>query len=182
MPWSGDATKVSIGPGRLWVGPLAATDPTNATTPLVETTGNWVPVGYTEEGSTFSYAVQSEDIEVAEELEAIAARRTSVVATLSFAMAEATARNLKLALNGGLDTGSITSVGPVAFSSETRVKVCLDTDDGARWLFRRCYSVGTIEIQNRKAPAKRTIAVEYRLEKPSVGDIFTVYPNTDGMI
>jgi hypothetical protein len=182
MPWSGDATKVSIGPGKLWVGPLTATDPTNASTAVVETAGNFVPIGYTEEGSTFSYAVTSESIEVAEELEAIASRRTSAVATLSFAMAETTARNLTLALNGGLVTTAITSVGPIAASAEVRVKVVLDTDDGARWLFRRCYSVGSVEIQNRKAPAKRVIAVEYRLEKPASGDAFTAFPNAAGLV
>jgi hypothetical protein len=186
MAWSGDAEKVDVGPGKLWVASLTATKPTNVTAALDESSnggadGKWVPVGYTEDGSTFSYAVTSEGIQVAEEIEDIASRRTNAVATLAFSMAEMTARNLLLALNGGLDPDP-TVVEPVESDDEVRVMLCLDTDAGARWFFPRCYSEGSIEVQNRKAPQKRLIPVTFKLEKPSVGKSFSVWPNSNGLV
>lgn len=180
MPWSGDSSKIDVGPGKLWVGSLTATAPTNSTTAIDEsanngTDGKWVPVGYTEEGSVFSYSVSAEAITVAEEIDDIGSRRTGATATLSFSFAEMSARNLLLALNGGL-TPSPTSVTPVAAASEVRVRLILQTDSGARWYFPQAYSQGSIEIQNRKAPQKRLIPVEFKLEKPSTGTNFTVFP------
>jgi hypothetical protein len=180
MAWSGDSSKIDVGPGKLWVGKLTAVAPTNSTTALTESTnggtdGNWVPVGYTEEGSVFSYAVTAESITVAEEIDDIGSRRTAATATLSFSFAEMTARNLLLALNGGL-TPSPTSVTPVASVDEVRVSIVLQTDGGARWYFPKAYSQGSIEIQNRKAPQKRLIPVEFKLEKPTSVTNFTVFP------
>lgn len=180
MPWAGDSSKIDVGPGKLWVGSLTATAPTNSTSSIAEsanngTDGNWVPVGYTEEGSVFSYAVTAEAITVAEEIDEIASRRTGASATLAFSFAEMTARNLLLALNGGL-TPAPTSVAPISAASEVRVRLILQTDSGARWYFPQAYSQGSIEIQNRKAPQKRLIPVEFKLEKPATGTNFTVFP------
>jgi hypothetical protein len=186
MPWSGNPLAVDIGPGKLWVASLSAAAPTNATSALDESDdggadGNWVPIGYTEEGSTFTYEVSSEGIEVAEELDEIASRRTSAVSKVAFAMAEATARNLTLALNGGL-VPSPTTIEPVDLDDEERVQLVFEADNGARWLYRKCYNIGNVEVTNAKAPAKRLIAVEFKLEKPAVGKPWTIFPNPDGLI
>ncbi len=186
MPWQGTPTNVDIGAGKLWVASLGATQPTNASTVLVESEddgadGEWVPVGYTEAGSTFTYTVASEGIQVAEELEEILRKRTSTSSTIAFAMAEATSRNLTLAMNGGL-IAAPTSITPVDAEDEIRVMFCLETDSGARWLFRRCYNTGNVEMTNGKAPAKRLIPVTYTCEKPDAGTSWVVFPNADGLI
>jgi hypothetical protein len=180
MAWTGDATKIDIGPGKLWVATLASTDdPTNASTALDE--DSWKPIGYTEEGSTITYEVSSEDIFVAETTDAVLSKRVSTTTTIAFAMAEFTARNLNLALNGGL-VAAPTTVEPVDAADEERVKLCLDTDAGARWFFRKCYQVGSVELVNGKAPNKRLIAVEFKAELPAVGKPWTAYPNASGLV
>ena len=184
--WTGKASSVSLGPGHLWVGSLSATDPTDATTPLDASEddgadGKWVPIGYTDQGATFTYNVTSEPVEVAEELEEIARRRVRAETSIAFAMAETTARNLVLALNGGL-VANPTSIEPIDADEEQRVKLIHETVTGARWLFRKAYNTGGIEIQNQKAPAKRLIPVTFSIEKPDVGKPWVVFPSETGAL
>jgi hypothetical protein len=66
----------------------------------------WTDLGYTEEGSSFVISPSYEDINVGEELEPIdvvAAGRGNVV---NFALAQVTAENLAIVLNGGVITTS----------------------------------------------------------------------------
>ena len=186
MAWSGNPDAVTVGAGHLWITQYDAVNvatymPTDVegTDPISEVTFD--PVGYTEAGSTFSYEVTSEGIEVAEELEEINTQRTKATATVAFAFAEATARNLLIALNGGVSAP--TSVTPVDFASEERVSIVLDTDSGARWNFPKCYSSGSIQLANTKAPQKRLIQVTFKLEKPAGAlELFEVFPDANGLI
>jgi hypothetical protein len=182
----GNPLNVDVGPGRLWRAKLTATQPTNATTALVESEddgadGEWVPAGYTETGSTFGYEVTAEPIEVAEELDEIRNQRTKALTKVTFAFAEMTATNLLMALNGGIDD-SPTAIEPVDAEDEERIMLCFQSDAGARWLFRRCYNVGSVSIENKKAPAKRLIGVEFKAEIPETGKAWTAWPNAAGLV
>lgn len=186
MAWTGNPDAVDIGPGKLWRAQLGATQPTDASTALTESLdggddGEWAPVGYTEAGSTFGYNVTSEPIEVAEELDEIRNQRTKATSTVAFAMAEATATNLLLALNGGIDA-SPAVIEPVAAADEVRILLCFEADNGARWLFRQCYNTGSVQLENKKAPAKRLIAVEFKVEVPALGAPWSIWPNADGLV
>jgi len=94
------STEVAVDPGLLYVAAIGTTEPT-ASTDLAAATlpSAWREVGYTEDGSVFKYDVKSEDIEVAEELDPILSMITARTGTLEFKMAQATRRNLALALN-----------------------------------------------------------------------------------
>ena len=110
IPFHGE--NVNIGPGVLWVAAVGAPEPAgvhggpDALEPAV-TPGTdfdeteWTPLGYTSEGSTFSYAIDTAAIEVAESLLPIRTMTTSVTITMAFALAEITAYNIQVALNGG---------------------------------------------------------------------------------
>ena len=110
VPFHGE--NVNIGPGVLWVAAVGAPEPAgmhggpDALQPAV-TPGTdfdeteWTPLGYTAEGSTFSYAIDSAAIEVAESLLPIRTMTTSVTITMAFALAEITAYNIQVAFNGG---------------------------------------------------------------------------------
>lgn len=175
----GTPSNVSTGPGTLYAAPIATTDPTDATTTLAS---EWVNLGYTEDGSQFGQTTTTEAIEVAEEIDPIAYHLTRRESTFTFQLAEATAKNLVLALNGGVVGAAPTEVEPIAFEDEVRVKLVLEAASGARWLFRKAYQSGEINLANRKAPQKRLIPVTFRLELPDTGTPWTVFPSATGLI
>lgn len=177
----GDAANVSMGPGTIYVAPLGTSEPASATAAL---DAAWREVGYTEEGSTFVFETTTADVEVAEEFYPVAVKTTKVAAGVRFQMAEATRENLALAINVGADAANTGALEPVAAGSEVRVMILVDKENGARWLFRRAFQGGTVEIRNAKAPDKTLIPVDFRLEKPSGAEPWKVYPSleTAGLI
>src|SRR5687768_9470760 len=100
----GNPAALALGPGKLYIAVLGTTEPTDLTTPWESVSASWIPLGYTDEGSALNYSVDSEPVEVAEELDPVAVALTSRELTLDFALAEITASNLKRALNGGTIT------------------------------------------------------------------------------
>lgn len=182
----GDPDAVVLGPGLLYVGDASAADPTDATTPPSATA--FRAVGYTEEGSSFSYETSTEDITVAEENDPIRTVPTGTTSTLAFSMAEMTWQNLLLALNAGSSAGTVpptmptTPIEPVEPGSEERVKLIWDSDYGSRWIFRQCIQSGTLTIDRKKAPDKGLLPVEFKCEKPATGAPFAVFPSADGLV
>ena len=65
---------------------------------------------------------------------------------------------------------------------EVRVILVLDTDDGARWIFRQCFQSGSIKLDRKKAPNAALIPVQFRMEKPAASEPWAVYPTADGLI
>lgn len=183
MSAGGNADHVELGPGRLYVAPLGTTEPTSASAALPSA---WVAIGYTEDGSAFASDITSEPVEVAEELDPISYVNTRRLNRVSFSMAEATARNLVLALGGGAATANDgTSVEPPDAGAEVAVMLVWDSEEtpgasNVRWIYRQAKPSGTIEIAHRKAPAKSLIPVTFNLEKPASAKPFRVYPNAAG--
>jgi len=177
MPGTPD--NVIAGPGWLYVAPFGTAEPTDADTPLAVA---YVPIGYTEEGSAFSYQPTVSDVEVAEERQPVKTYVTKVTAKVMFKMAEATARNLTLALNGGVVTAP-TSVEAPDMGAEEYVTIVLETTEGARHVYRKCFQVGNVEVARRKAPAKALVPAEFNLYVANAGESpFIIFPNEDGLI
>jgi len=177
---AGNPDNVIAGPGWLSVAPFGTALPTDADTPLISA---YLGIGYTEEGSAFQYVPTVSDLEVAEERNAIKTYVTKEVSKVMFKMAEATARNLLLALNGGIDATPTEPVRAPAEGSEQYVTIVLDTLEGARHVYIKAFQTGTVEVARRKAPAKALIPVEFTLYVPSSGaSPFDIYPNEDGLI
>lgn len=174
-----DPANVSMGPGTIYVAPIGTTEPTDASSALPSA---WRSPGYTEEGSTFVFTTTVEDVEVAEEFYPVAVKTTRVSAGVRFAMAESTQENLALAVNAGANAGTGDSFEPVTPGDEVRVMIVVDKENGARWLFRRAFQGGSVEIRNAKAPAKHLIPVDFRLEKPSGAEPWKVFKSADGLI
>ncbi len=166
----GNSGALSLGVGRLWVAPLGTTLPVDLKTALDPA---FSPVGYTEEGSEFSYEISSEAVEVAESLDPVFYRTTGRSGTVTFAMAENTVRNLTLAFNGGVVTrtpsGAI-SYTPPEPGTEVRRVLVFDSEDGEeRWIFKQVFQGGSVTMARRKGAEKSSIPVEFRLEKPALG-------------
>jgi len=181
------STEVVVDPGLLYVAAIGTTEPT-ASTDLAAATlpSAWREVGYTEDGSVFKYETKSEDIEVAEELDPILSMITGRSGTLEFQMAQASRRNLFLALNSGAaGANAATTLEPPDPSAMVRVMLLhVSNDAGAvrGTLFRQCFNVGGLELDYSKAPKKVMIPVTFKLEKPTSKTPFIVFPNASGIV
>lgn len=192
----GTPGNVQIGPGVLYVAAASASEPLSASATLASAT--FTEVGYTEDGSTFTYEITSEGIEVEEELDPIRYATTGRMGKVAFAMAETTRRNMVLAINAGAGAANDASgFGPPAPGAEERVMLVWRNgetgDDAAAITFRRCLQAGTMAINRQKAPDKSLLAVEFNLEKPPTAVVsppvgssgtepFWVFPSSTGLI
>lgn len=187
MAAGGNSDNVSLGPGRLYYAAYGTAEPTSASAAVPSA---WKIVGYTEEGTSVSTEITSERVEVAEEFDAIANMVTGRTTTVTFAMAEATVSRLALALGAGA-TRTDDATKFEFPTPDAMVDIMLLWDfkdnpadtDNRRWVFRKCRPSGTIEIANRKAPAKRTIPVTFECSTPSgVQGPVAVFPSSTGEI
>jgi hypothetical protein len=171
----GNPATLALGPGSLYIAVLGTPEPADLVTPWASVSANWIQLGYTAEGSTFNYSVDSENVEVAEELDPIAVALTSRELSLSFALAEITAANLKRALNGGTITSGagIVTFEPPDLGEEVRTMLGWESEDHTeRWVYRKCLQVGSMEMSRAKGAAKATISCEFKLERPALTKSF----------
>lgn len=160
-------------PGKLFIAPIGTTEPTTTTAAWA---AGWVCLGYTDEGSAFNYEVTTDNVEVAEELDVLARVTTGRDASVEFALAEITKRNLTIAFNGGIVAGDglAWDFEPPDLGSETRVMLGWDASptvasNDLRIIFRQCLQGGSIGLENRKGATKSTISANFQLEKPATG-------------
>jgi hypothetical protein len=177
MPTSprGSASKVQLGPGQLRIAPLGSAEPTDlaAAWPAA-----WTALGYTNDGSEFTYSVATDTVEVAEELDPIDEAETGRTIGLGFALAEMTAENLRRAMNGGTVTdnatgttaATVTYFEPPALGTTVKVMLGWEAENGKeRWIFRECKQRGDVSIARRKGADKAVIPVEFGIYKPAAG-------------
>lgn len=169
-----NAAAVRFGkPGILRIAPLLTTEPTTAT---MAWPAGWIPLGYTAEGSAINYDINTDNVDVAEELDIFARVTTGRDASVEVALAEITKRNLTIAFNGGIIVGDglVWNFEPPDLGSETRVMIGWDANvvtasNDLRMVFRQCLQGGAVGLENRKGATKQTIAAKFMLEKPSSG-------------
>lgn len=161
----GTAANVRVGVGKLYFAEVGATEPVDFTSAW---SAAWIPVGYTDEGHSFTQTPSYDDVTVAEELIPIRSVKTALDMTLEFAAAEITAVNIQKAFNGGTittGTGFVTFTPPAASAADTRVAIGWESDDNTeRWVFRKCVQTGGSEITRRKGADKATIPMSFKLE------------------
>ena len=168
----GTPTALALGPGYLYTAPVNTAEPADLTTPWASVAAAWVALGYTDEGSEFRYSPDTDNVEVAEELDPVQVVTTGRSSSVRFSMAELTATHLKLAMNGGNITvgAGIVTFEPPDLGSETRVAIGFQSEDGTeRWVYRQCFQTGDVSIVRRKGADKAVIDTEFSLEKPSSG-------------
>lgn len=176
-------------PGMLWIAPLATADPTNTVAGSKFTDDPpvaWIPLGATTDGTSFSYSTTVEAIRVAEFFDPIKYATTERSGSMSFALANWTASNVKRAMNGGVaaltstgTTGSeLTRLTPPAPGSEVRSMVLWEsTDATVRVLLYQVLQGGDVSIEFKKAPSFAGIPFTMNMEIPAGGtapfDIWT---------
>lgn len=186
MAAGGTPGNVDLGPGRLYYAPLGTAEPTNCSTALPSA---WTALGYTDQGTEFTFEITSEAVEVAEEVDPTSFEQTARRTRFNVAMAEMTKKRLALALgNGAEDTDDSTAFEPPDPDDITGVMFVwdkLDSPDATnrRWLFRNCTPSGTINTARRKAPQKALITVTFDCAKTVGGDApFKVFPSSTGQV
>lgn len=177
MAGRGNPANIALGPGKLYVAALGSTVPANLDDvwPVAFTL-----LGYTNDGSSQTYAPSYENVEVAEELEPLDSRPTGRVITVSMTLAELTAKNLKIAYNGGTVTFTPAGTGPVtrAFTkfeppelgTETHIMLGFESEDTLeRVVWRDAKQTGSVETARRKGADKAGIPAEFTVYKPAAG-------------
>lgn len=169
-------------PGYLFIAPLLSTLPTNTVTGSVFTdawAAAWIPLGATEEGSTFSYETTVEPISVAEFFDPITYRTTARAGSIAFNLANWSLSNYNRALNGGVAALTPTSgTGATALydvtaptpGTETRCMIGWESlDNTLRLICHQTIQGGAIETAFAKAPALGVIPCTFNLEVPAAG-------------
>lgn len=171
----GNTGAIALGPGYLYIAVLGTPEPTDLSTPWASVSASWITLGYTDDGSSFTYEISSDNVEVAEELDPVKVALTGRSPKLAFALAELTASNLKRALNGGTITAGtgIVTFEPPDLGSEVRTMIGFESEDHTeRWVYRQCLQTGNLGMDRKKGASKTTIACEFSLEKPASLPIF----------
>lgn len=168
----GSPTALALGPGYLYAGPLGTAEPADLVTAWAAVSAAWVALGYTETGSEFDYQLNTTAVNVAEELDPISNAVDGRTSSLTMNLAQLTATNLKLAMNGGvITTGTgIVTIEPPDLGTEVRTMIGFESEDHTeRWVWRQCLQNGQMKIIRAKGAANATIATVFALEKPSSG-------------
>lgn len=174
-------------PGFLWLLPLATSVWTNTVAGSVFTdtiNAAAIPLGATEDGSTFSYETTVEPVTVAEFFDPIAWRTTGRQGSIAFNLANFTLSNYRRALNGGTAALTPTSgtgatglytVSPPTPGAEVRCMIAWESlDTTVRLLCNQTIQGGTIESAFKKAPDLAVIPCTFNLEVPTSGIPFVM--------
>jgi hypothetical protein len=175
-------------PGMLWLAALGTADPTNTVAGSVFTddpAAAFVPIGATEDGSTFSYQTTVAPISVAEFFDPIKWATTDRQGSVAFNLASYTLSNYNRALNGGIAALTVTSgsgatslftLEPPAPGAEVRcILLWESTDKTLRLRARQVIQGGSIASVFKKAPALATIPCTFQMEVPAAAQPFTLW-------
>jgi hypothetical protein len=173
-------------PGFLFVSPLGTAVPTNtvAGTKFTDAwAGAWIPLGATEEGSTFSYSTSVEPVRVAELFDPVKYSTTDRAGSMAFSLASWTLANWKLAMNGGTlalvsGTGAtqLNKYTPAQPGSEVRMQLGWESLDGTvRIVAYQVINGGEVASAFRRAPDKALIPFTFNFEVNSTGVPYEIW-------
>lgn len=170
----------SIGPGYLFYAPLATTEPAMTVVGSIFTdawAAAWIPLGYTDDGHTFTFQSNVGTAEAAEAFDPLAYATDSRTGSVAFSLLGMTAANLKRMLNGGTitvtgaTTTTLSKYEPPDPGTEVRCMLGWESTDGTeRNIWRQCFQGGSLAIPRRKGAANRAlIPATFNLELPATG-------------
>jgi hypothetical protein len=172
--------RIKTGPGLYRYAPLGTALPTVAAIAssfaAVSWAAGWIDIGATDDGLTYTEAVQSAPVPVAETVYPIKTVVSSKVGTVALAAAQLDDLNWKLAMNGGTITVSGTAgtkmslyIPPLA-GAETRVMVAFQSlADDEILIFGQCFQTGSIAVSRKGVGdvTKALLPMEFTAELPA---------------
>ncbi|MDH6460115.1 hypothetical protein M2302_000266 [Micromonospora sp. A200] len=176
--------QIKAGPGLIRYAPLGTIIPTftAAASKVTGTWTNWLEVGATDSGLTYSESVETADITVAESLYPVRTVTTGKAGRVSFTMSHINDLNWKLAMNGGTITSSgaaatkLNVYVPPLVGAEVRVMLAfmsLDEDEVIIW--PQVFNVGSVETARGTFDSKAGLPVEFSAELPDPAVMTTPY-------
>lgn len=175
---------IKAGPGKIRYAPLGTAIPTftASSSKIVGTWTNWVEVGSTDEGLTYSESTDTEDIRVAESLYAVRVVTTSKAGTVAMSLSEINDLNWKLVSNGG--TITVTGSGATKLSayipplagSENRIMLgFISNDEDEVLIWPQCFNTGGFETARAAFSDKHSLPAEFSVELPDPAVLTTPY-------
>lgn len=177
-------SQIKTGPGLILYALLGTTIPTfTVTSSKVQATWtNWVEVGATDAGLTYSESTDTSPIKVAESPYSIRTNVTDKSGTVAFNMSHVSDLNWQLAANGGNIT--ITGTGatkmsvylPPLIGAERRVMLgfkSLDDDEVIVW--PQVFNTGGFETERGALDSKHGLPVSFSVEMPDAAVMTTPY-------
>lgn len=186
MPVSISVPNLLSDPGfALWA-PLGTAEPTNTVVGSKYTDAwpaGWLPVGATEDGSTFKSSTKVEKVMAAEFFDPLKIVTVERGGSFAFAMLDFVLAKLKWAMNGGAlsvvsGTGAtqLNKFEPPDPGTEVRSMVGWESGDGTvRIIGRQVFQTNEISIDFKKAPSKAIIPVQFDFEVPASAKPWVVY-------
>ncbi len=180
-----DTTEVLLGPGELYVAPVAAgvpeARPTNPTTAIA---GNWDSVGYTEDGVNIVADLEYSFFTPAEEPDPIATLKDSQEVHFRCVAAQFSLTQLQRALGGGTITPNTPAAGftrytPPATTGYDSFSLLFRTKAPGTAKTRDVYvphaiSMSSVDVPHTKGANPSVVALDFRAIKVSGTDIFDV--------
>jgi hypothetical protein len=186
-----NTNNVKIGAGTLYAAPLGTAEPVSVTGAWP--TG-WLPLGFTDQGSTFEFGPSVSPVEVEELFWPIEQAITSYSGKLTFVLAETTRQNLALSLNAGIGSQTVAATQgtnpdgslwqePPSPGTDVRVMLGWDAlnlgtpvidvssgqDPYGRIIIRQALQTGMVSTIHRKGNNKTMYACDFALEFPRTG-------------
>jgi len=169
---------IQSGPGRIYTAPLGTAIPTiaAAASKITATWTSWIQIGSTDAGITYTEAVQTADIQVAESLYPIRTVTTSKTSRIAFTMNEVSDLNWKVAMNGGTITttgAGVTKmnnyVPPLAGLEGRLMMSFVNYDDTEAIVWPQVFNVGSVEYARGTLETKAGLPCEFNAEIPATG-------------
>ncbi len=182
---------VQTGPGRIRYAPLGTTIPTitAAASKVVATWTNWLDVGSTDAGMTYTESAETADVNVAESKYPVRTVTTSKSSRVAFVANEISDIIWKLAMNGGVNT--ITGSGATKLSeyvppladAEVRVMLSFQSNgDDEILVWPQVFNVGTVEYVRGTFETKAGLSMEFNAEIPATGYVTPYHRFTAGSL
>lgn len=175
---------VKTGPGRIYYAPLGTTIPTftAASSKITGTWTNWLEVGATDEGLTYTESTDTSDVTVAESLYPVRTETTGKSSRVAFSMAHVSDENWALAMNGGTITTSGTGatklntyVPPLIGAEVRKMLAFVSKDDDEVIVWPQVFNVGSVETARSGFDTKHLLPVEFAVELPDPAIMTTPY-------
>jgi hypothetical protein len=140
----------------------------------------WVPAGVTAEGSEFTYALETDEIVVAEYLDPLRIVSTGRKGGIAFDAAQDHLNTWKMSMNGGvISTVSgaaatlLSQYAPPVVGAEVRIGLFWESEDNTlrKW-YPQSFQTGSLTVSRKKGADYARWPTAFGLEQPATGQPF----------
>lgn len=173
-------------PGYLFWAPFATTEPAHTAT-ASKFSDSWpvafIPMGATQDGTTFNWEMPIEAIYAAEFLTPVAYANGEASGNIAFGLLDFTLKSLSRAMNGaatstvgGTAATLVSKIEPPDPSEIVRCMIGWESlDNTMRIIGRQCINAAALEFSAKKGTDVGTIPCEFNFERPTAAKSWAIY-------